>query len=159
LLKTTAYGWQCTRRKKIELVNYFDWRTIVSMHDPVADMLTRIRNGQQAKHQQITLVSSKLKEEIARVLKEEGYIENFFVETLENNLKSITVKLKYYHGRPVIELIKRISRPGLRVYKSYKDLSSIPGFGVAILSTSKGIMTHISAKSKGVGGEVICEVA
>lgn len=159
LPQTTAYGWQCTRRKKIELVNYLDWRTIVSMHDPVADMLTRIRNGQQAKHQQITLVSSKLKEEIARVLKEEGYIENFFVETLDNNLKSITVKLKYYHGRPVIELIKRISRPGLRVYKSYKDLSSIPGFGVAILSTSKGIMTHISAKSKGVGGEVICEVA
>ncbi len=131
----------------------------MSMHDPVADMLTRIRNGQAAKHQQITLVSSKLKEEIARVLKEEGYIESYFIETLENNLKSITVKLKYYHGRPVIELIKRISKPGLRVYKSYKDLSSIPGFGVAILSTSKGIMTHISAKSKGVGGEVICEVA
>lgn len=129
------------------------------MHDPVADMLTRIRNGQQAKHQQVTLVSSKLKEEIARVLKEEGYIDSYFIETLENNLKSITVKLKYYHGRPVIELIKRISRPGLRVYKSYKDLSSIPGFGVAILSTSKGIMTHISAKTNGVGGEVICEVA
>jgi len=129
------------------------------MHDPVADMLTRIRNGQQAKHQQVTLVSSKLKEEIARVLQEEGYIESFFVETLDNNLKSITLKLKYYHGRPVIELIKRISRPGLRVYKSYKDLTSIPGFGVAILSTSKGIMTHVSAKIKGVGGEVICEVA
>lgn len=129
------------------------------MHDPVADMLTRIRNGQQAKHQQVTLVSSNLKEEIARVLKEEGYIENFSIEALENNLKSITLKLKYYHGRPVIEYIKRISRPGLRVYKSYKDLSSIPGFGVAILSTSKGIMTHISAKSNGVGGEVICEVA
>lgn len=131
----------------------------MSMHDPVADMLTRIRNGQQAKHQQITLVSSKLKEEIARVLKEEGYIESFSVETLDNNLKSMTVKLKYYHGRPVIELIKRISRPGLRVYKSSKDLTAIPGFGVAILSTSKGIMTHISAKLKGVGGEVICEVA
>ena len=131
----------------------------MSMHDPVADMLTRIRNGQRANHQHVTLVSSKFKEEIARVLKEEGYIENFFVETLENNLKSITLKLKYYHGRPVIELIKRISRPGLRVYKSYKDLTSVPGFGVAILSTSQGIMTHVSAKSKGVGGEVICEVA
>jgi small subunit ribosomal protein S8 len=129
------------------------------MHDPVADMLTRIRNGQQAKHQQITLISSNLKEEIARVLKEEGYIVDFFVEQLENNLKSLTVKLKYYHGRPVIELIKRISRPGLRVYKSYRDLTSIPGFGVAILSTSKGIMTNKSAKLKGVGGEVICEVA
>ena len=71
---------------------FFDWRTIVSMHDPVADMLTRIRNGQQAKHQQVTLISSKLKEEIARVLKEEGYIENFFVEALDNNLKSMTIK-------------------------------------------------------------------
>lgn len=129
------------------------------MHDPVADMLTRIRNGQQARHQQIQMVSSKLKEEIARVLKEEGYIENFHVETQENNLRLITVKLKYYHGKPVIELIKRISRPGLRVYKSYKDLTSIPGFGVAILTTSKGIMTHIAAKKNGVGGEVICEVA
>ncbi|MDR3503507.1 MAG: 30S ribosomal protein S8 [Legionella sp.] len=131
----------------------------MSMHDPVADMLTRIRNGQQARHQQVTLTSSRLKEEIARVLKEEGYIQDFFVEALENNLKVMTIKLKYYHGKPVIELIKRISRPGLRVYKSYKDLTSIPGFGVAILSTSKGIMTHVSAKLKGVGGEVICEVA
>lgn len=131
----------------------------MSMHDPVADMLTRIRNGQQAKHKQITMISSKLKEEIARVLKEEGYIEDFFVESLDNNLKSLTVKLKYYHGKPVIELIKRISRPGLRVYKSYKELNSIPGFGVAILTTSKGIMTHIAAKTNGVGGEVICEVA
>jgi small subunit ribosomal protein S8 len=129
------------------------------MHDPIADMLTRIRNGQQAKHQQVTLTSSNLKEEIARVLKEEGFIENFFVESLDNNLKLMTVKLKYFHGKPVIELIKRISRPGLRVYKSSKDLTSIPGFGVAILSTSKGIMTHVSAKLKGVGGEVICEVA
>ncbi len=131
----------------------------MSMHDPVADMLTRIRNGQQAKHQQVTLTSSKLKEEIARVLKEEGYIDNFSVEALDNNLNLMTIKLKYYHGRPVIELIKRISRPGLRVYKSYKDLISIPGFGVAILSTSQGVMTHIAAKMKGVGGEVICEVA
>lgn len=131
----------------------------MSMQDPVADMLTRIRNGQQAKHQQVTLTSSKLKEEIARVLKEEGYIEDFFVEKLENNLKLMTIKLKYYYGKPVIELIKRISRPGLRVYKSYKELTSIPGFGVAILSTSQGIMTNISAKMKGVGGEVICEVA
>jgi small subunit ribosomal protein S8 len=129
------------------------------MHDPVADMLTRIRNGQQAKHQQVSLMSSKLKEEIARVLKEEGYIQDYFVETLENNLKSLTIKLKYYYGKPVIDLIQRISRPGLRVYKSYKDLTSIPGFGVAILTTPKGIMTHVSAKQKGVGGEVICEVA
>ncbi|CDZ78079.1 30S ribosomal protein S8 [Legionella massiliensis] len=131
----------------------------MSMHDPVADMLTRIRNGQQAKHQSVTLNSSKLKEEIARVLKEEGYILDFNVQPLENNLKSITIQLKYYHGRPVIERILRISRPGLRVYKSSKELPSIPGFGVAILSTSKGVMTHVAARTKGLGGEVICEVA
>ncbi|WP_220271782.1 MULTISPECIES: 30S ribosomal protein S8 [Legionella] len=129
------------------------------MHDPVADMLTRIRNGQQAKHQSVTLNSSKLKEEIARVLKEEGYILDYSVQPLENNLKSITLQLKYYHGRPVIERILRISRPGLRVYKSSKELPSIPGFGVAILSTSHGVMTHVTAKKKGVGGEVLCEVA
>ncbi len=138
---------------------FIDWRTTVSMHDPVADMLTRIRNGQQAKHQQVTLISSNLKEEIARVLKEEGYISDYSVEPLANNLKSITVSLKYYQGRPVIEKIKRISRPGLRVYKSAKDLSSVAGFGVSILSTSRGVMTHVKAKSTGVGGEIICEVA
>ncbi len=131
----------------------------MSMHDPVADMLTRIRNGQQAKHQQVTLTSSNLKVEIARVLKEEGYISDYSVEPLENNLTKMTVDLKYYHGRPVIERIKRISRPGLRVYKSSKELSSIPGFGVAILSTSKGVMTHVKARADGVGGEIICEVA
>lgn len=138
---------------------YIYWRTIVSMHDPVADMLTRIRNGQQAKHQQVKLTSSTFKEEIARVLKEEGYISDFSVEALPNNLKSMTVNLKYYQGRPVIEKIKRISRPGLRVYKSSSELKAIPGFGVAILSTSKGVMTHLTAKTQGVGGEVICEVA
>ena len=122
-------------------------------------MLTRIRNGQQAKHQQVKLISSNLKEEIARVLKEEGYISDFSVEALDNNLKSITLNLKYYHGRPVIEKIKRISRPGLRVYKSSKDLSSVAGFGVAIISTSRGVMTHVKARADGVGGEIICEVA
>ncbi|MBA2657740.1 MAG: 30S ribosomal protein S8 [Tatlockia sp.] len=132
----------------------------MSMHDPVADMLTRIRNGQQAKHESVTLNSSKLKEEIARVLKEEGYILDYDVQPLENNLKSMTIQLKYYHGRPVIERIKRISRPGLRIYKSSKDLPpSIPGFGVAILTTSKGVMTHIAARNNGLGGEIICEVA
>ena len=131
----------------------------MSMHDPVADMLTRIRNGQQAKHQHVKFISSTLKVEIARVLKEEGYISDFTIESLDNNLKSITLGLKYYHGRPVIEKIKRISRPGLRVYKSAKDLGSVAGFGVAILSTSKGVMTHVMARANGVGGEIICEVA
>jgi small subunit ribosomal protein S8 len=129
------------------------------MHDPIADMLTRIRNGQQAKHQSVTLHSSKLKEDIARVLKEEGYILDYTVEPLENNLKKMTIALKYYQGRPVIDRIARISRPGLRVYKSSKDLPSIPGFGVAILSTSKGVMTHIAARNNCVGGEILCEVA
>ena len=92
-------------------------------------------------------------------MKEEGYISDFQVEPLENNLKAMTVDLKYYQGRPVIELIKRISRPGLRVYKSVKDLSAVPGFGISILSTSHGVMTNVTAKLKGVGGEVICEVA
>ena len=131
----------------------------MSMQDPVADMLTRIRNGQQAKHQSVTLISSVFKEQIAKVLKEEGYLSDFYVETLDNNLKSLTLKLKYYYGKPVIERIKRISRPGLRIYKSAKDLSAVPGFGISIVSTSQGVMTHVLAKSHGVGGEVICEVA
>ncbi|WP_115329943.1 30S ribosomal protein S8 [Legionella busanensis] len=131
----------------------------MSMHDPVADMLTRIRNGQQAKHQSVTLHSSKLKEEIARVLKEEGYIVDYSIESSKNNIKSITIDLKYYHGRPVIERIERVSRPGLRVYKPFNELSAIPGFGIAIVSTSKGVMTHVAAKSQRVGGEVLCEIA
>ncbi|WP_165474794.1 30S ribosomal protein S8 [Legionella nagasakiensis] len=131
----------------------------MSMHDPVADMLTRIRNGQRAKHQSVTMMSSNLKEEIARVLKEEGYIVGYSVDACENNQKEITLQLKYYHGKPVIERIQRVSRPGLRVYKSVKALSPVPGFGIAILSTSKGVMTHIAAKERGVGGELICEVA
>ena len=113
----------------------------MSMHDPIADMLTRIRNGQQANHRSVTLNSSKLKEEIARVLKEEGYILDYRIDLSENNIKVMTVDLKYYQGRPVIERIARISRPGLRVYKSFKKLHSI------------------AARLGCVGGEVICEVA
>lgn len=129
------------------------------MHDPVADMLTRIRNGQQAKHKSINLNSSKLKEEIARVLKEEGYILDYSIESLDNNLRLLTINLKYYQGIAVIDRIKRISSPGGRVYMSFNELPSIPGFGIAILSTSKGVMTHQKAKSNRVGGEVLCEVA
>lgn len=137
----------------------FFWRTIVSMQDPVADMLTRIRNGQQAKHQHVALDLSKFKKEIARVLKEEGYISDYTVENIESHAKTMTINLKYFQGKPVIERIKRISKPGLRVYKSAKELIAIPGFGIAILSTSQGVMTHVKAKQIGVGGEVICEVA
>lgn len=131
----------------------------MSMHDPIADMLTRIRNGQQANHQSVSFHSSKLKEQIARVLKEEGYISDYEVEKSEDNFKVMTVTLKYFQGRPVIERIARISRPGLRVYKPFKKLHAISGFGIAILSTSKGVMTHVAAKAQSVGGEVICEVA
>lgn len=131
----------------------------MSMHDPIADMLTRIRNGQQAKHEYINMTSSKLKEQIAKVLQEEGYIVSYHVEPMENNLKQLTIQLKYYQNEPVISRIQRISRPGLRIYKSYKELQSIPGFGVSILSTSRGVMTNINAKKNCVGGEIICEVA
>ncbi len=129
------------------------------MQDPIADMLTRIRNGQMAKHTSISLDSSKFKEEIARVLKEEGYILDYKVSTNEKSFKEITIYLRYYHGRPVIERISRISRSGLRVYKSFRVMRPIPGFGIAIVSTSKGVMTHIAAKTHSVGGEIICEVA
>lgn len=130
----------------------------MSMQDPIADMLTRIRNAQQAKHSDLKLSSSKIKEQIARVLKEEGYILNYEVNE-ENNTKNLYIELKYFKGKAVIKRIKRISRPGLRIYRSFKNLPSIPGFGIAILSTSKGVMSHVAAKASCVGGEVLCEVA
>lgn len=131
----------------------------MSMQDPIADMLTRIRNAQQAKHVNLTLSSSKIKEQIARVLKEEGYILDYEIRKESNNSNSLSIELKYFKGRPVIESIKRVSRPGLRIYRPFKKLPSIPGFGIAILSTSKGVMSHIAAKAASVGGEVLCEVA
>jgi len=131
----------------------------VTMQDPIADMLTRIRNGQQAKHQRVTVSSSSVKQDILRVLKEEGYIKDFQVDADENNMQIIIIDLKYFQNKPVIERIRRISRPGLRIYKSVKDLSPIPGFGIAIVSTSKGVMTHAAAKKVNIGGEILCEVA
>ena len=131
----------------------------MTMQDPIADMLTRIRNGQQAKHQHVKLPSSSMKQDVARVLREEGYIKDFHVELDEKNMKFMTIELKYFQNKPVIERIRRVSRPGLRVYKAVDDLRPIPGFGVAILSTSKGVMTHATAKKENIGGEVICEVA
>lgn len=129
------------------------------MQDPIADMLTRIRNGQKAGHSTVSMSASNLKEQILNVLKEEGYISNYQVQEDNKKFKQIVIELKYYRGRPVIERINRISKPGLRIYKSYKEMLPVPGFGIAILSTSKGIMTHIAAKSKQVGGEVLCVVA
>ncbi|MBN3859724.1 30S ribosomal protein S8 [Neisseriaceae bacterium PsAf] len=130
----------------------------MSMHDPISDMLTRIRNGQVAGKESVAMPSSKLKCSIAQVLKEEGYIEDY---KLNNEGKpTLEIELKYYAGKPVIELIKRVSRPGLRVYKGTNDIPSVMnGLGVAIVSTSKGVMTDRKARANQVGGELLCIVA
>lgn len=131
----------------------------MSMTDPVADMLTRIRNAQMATKMSVSMPSSKLKLAIAKVLKDEGYIEDFAVR--ENGAKpELDVALKYYDGYPVIERIDRVSRPGLRVYKSKDDLPRVMnGLGVAIVSTPKGVMTDRQARAGNMGGEVLCVVA
>jgi small subunit ribosomal protein S8 len=128
------------------------------MTDPVADMLTRIRNGQSAGKKSIKQPSSKLKVSIAQVLKDEGYITDFSTETTGSHTE-MTVELKYYKGAPVIESIKRVSRPGLRIYKSKDELPKVlGGLGIAIVSTSNGVMTDRAARAIGHGGEVICTV-
>lgn len=129
------------------------------MSDPIADMLTRIRNGQSAEKSQVTMPSSKLKTSIAEVLKSEGYIDGFNID--EHDGKPVlTVTLKYYEGKPVIASIKRASRPGVRLYKPKNELPKVDGgLGVAIVSTPRGLMTDRAARSAGVGGEVICYVS
>ena len=131
----------------------------MSMHDPIADMLTRIRNGQMRNKITVSMPASKIKKSIASVLKDEGYIEDFGIT--ENNGKPLlNIDLKYYAGQPVIETIERISKPSLRIYKSTDDLPKVMnGLGVAIITTSKGVMTDIKARAAGVGGEVLCYVA
>lgn len=130
----------------------------MSMTDPVADMLTRIRNGQSAKKESVALPFSKLKLAIAKVLKDEGYIADYGTESRGNHT-DITVVLKYFNGQPVIEEVKRVSRPGLRIYKSKDELPKVlGGLGIAIVSTSKGVMTDRAARAIGHGGEVICTV-
>ncbi len=131
----------------------------MSMTDPVADMLTRIRNAQMAEKLSVSMPSSKLKVAIAKVLKDEGYIDDFAVR--ENGAKpELDVALKYYAGRPVIERIERVSKPGLRVYKGKDDLPRVMnGLGVAIVSTPKGVMTDRRARAGNMGGEVLCIVA
>ena len=131
----------------------------MSMHDPIADMLTRIRNAQLVGHTEVTMPASGLKSAIAKVLKDEGYIEDFALR--ENGAKKeLAIGLKYYAGRPVIERIERVSKPGLRVYKGRDDIPRVMnGLGVAILSTSRGVMTDRKARADGVGGEVLCIVA
>ena len=131
----------------------------MSMSDPIADMLTRIRNGQMVEKVTVKMPSSKLKKAIAQVLKDEGYIDDFQVRE-NGGLPEIEVALRYYAGRPVIEKIERVSRPGLRIYKGRDDLPRVMnGLGVAIVSTSQGVMTDRKARSLGVGGEVLCVVA
>jgi len=130
----------------------------MSMSDPVADMLTRIRNGQSADKANVVMPYSKYKEAIAVVLKGEGYVHDFSV-SVEGATKALQVELKYYMGKPVIEKVKRISRPGLRIYKNAEELPKvIGGMGIAIISTSKGLMTDRAARQAGCGGEVICTV-
>ena len=131
----------------------------MSMSDPIADMLTRIRNGQTVDKTEVVMPSSKLKVAIAQVLKDEGYIDGFTV-VANNGKAELHVGLKYYAGRPVIERLERVSRPGLRVYKNHQTIPQVMnGLGVAIVSTPKGVMTDRKACEAGIGGEVICYVA
>jgi small subunit ribosomal protein S8 len=130
----------------------------MSMTDPIADMLIRIRNAQMVGHTETVMPASKLKVSIAKVLKEEGYIEDFALR--DSGHKELAIALKYYAGKPVIERLERVSKPGLRVYKGRDDIPRIMnGLGVAILSTSRGVMTDRKARADGVGGEVLCIVA
>jgi small subunit ribosomal protein S8 len=131
----------------------------MSMTDPIADFLTRIRNGQSSGKTEVNVPASKVKLAIAKVLKDEGYIEDFAVRE-DSGKSSLEIGLKYYAGRPVIERIERVSRPGLRIYKPAKDIPQVMnGLGVAIVSTSRGVMTDRKARQSGVGGEVLCIVA
>jgi small subunit ribosomal protein S8 len=131
----------------------------MSMSDPIADMLVRIRNAQLVGHTEVAMPASKLKSAIAQVLKDEGYIEDYALRD-EGVKKQLRIGLKYYAGRPVIERLERVSKPGLRVYRGRDDIPRIMnGLGVAILSTSRGVMTDRKARADGVGGEVLCIVA
>ena len=131
----------------------------MSMSDPIADMLTRIRNAQMVEKSAVTMPSSKLKVAIAQVLKDEGYIENFAIRG-DAAKPELEIALKYYAGRPVIERIERVSRPGLRIYKGRDAIPQVMnGLGVAIVTTPKGVMTDRKARQSGVGGEVLCYVA
>ncbi|MEL7451036.1 MAG: 30S ribosomal protein S8 [Pseudomonadota bacterium] len=131
----------------------------MSMTDPIADLLTRIRNGQSSGKTEVSMPSSKVKVDIVKVLQSEGYIDGY--ETAQEGVKTtLTVRLRYYEGKPVIDTLDRVSRPGLRIYKNKDELPSVlGGLGVAIVSTSGGVMTDRSARAAGHGGEVLCVVA
>lgn len=131
----------------------------MSMTDPIADMLTRIRNGLSANKAEVVMPASKVKKSIAQVLKDEGYINDFSVQDIDGKA-NLKITLKYYQGKPVIDSIKRASRPGLRVYKGKDELPSVlGGLGIAIISTSSGVMTDRAARKAGHGGEVLCTVS
>jgi small subunit ribosomal protein S8 len=131
----------------------------MSMTDPIADMLTRIRNAQMAEKVAVTMPSSKIKIAIAKVLKDEGYIDDFAVRD-GSGKNELDIALKYYAGRPVIERIERVSKPGLRVYRGKDDLPKVMnGLGIAIVSTPQGVMTDRRARASNTGGEVLCIVA
>ncbi|UOF93641.1 MAG: 30S ribosomal protein S8 [Bordetella sp.] len=132
----------------------------MSMSDPIADMLTRIRNAYQIRKHCISMYSSKLKLSIAKVLKSEGYIDEFEIKDVDTAKPQLKIFLKYYAKRPVIEEIRRISRPGLRIYKHYKAIPYVMnGLGIAIISTSKGVMSDKQARLNHVGGEILCYIA
>ncbi len=131
----------------------------MSMHDPIADLLTRVRNAQQAHHTAVEMPNSRLKQEVARVLKDEGYIEDFSIAAEAGGKANLKLRLKYYQGQPVIDKIKRVSRPGLRIYRGKDELPRVRGgYGIAIISTSHGLMSDRAARAAGHGGEVLCEV-
>jgi small subunit ribosomal protein S8 len=131
----------------------------MSMSDPIADMLTRIRNAQMVEKAVVTMPASKVKTAIAQVLKDEGYIDGFQVKSADGK-NELEISLKYYAGRPVIERIERVSRPGLRVYRGRNAIPQVQnGLGVAIVTTPQGVMTDRKARATGVGGEVLCYVA
>jgi small subunit ribosomal protein S8 len=131
----------------------------MSMTDPIADFLTRIRNGQSSGKPEVGMPASRIKLALAKVLKDEGYIEDYVVAN-DGPKSTLTLRLKYYQGRPVIDRLERVSRPGLRVYKGKDDLPRIlGGMGVAIISTSRGVMTDREARAAGHGGEVLCIVS
>ena len=131
----------------------------MSMTDPIADFLTRIRNGQRSGKPEVAMPSSRIKLALAQVLKDEGYIEDYSVGAADGK-PTLTLRLKYYQGRPVIDRLERVSRPGLRVYKGKDDLPRIlGGMGVAIVSTSSGVMSDRAARAAGHGGEILCIVS
>ena len=131
----------------------------MSMTDPIADLLTRIRNAQQARKQEVAMAASKVKMAVVRVLKDEGYVADFRVEN-DGGKAVLTVALKYFEGRPVIDRLERVSRPGLRIYRGKDELPKVlGGMGTVIVSTPKGVMTDKQARSIGQGGEVLCIVA